>query len=99
MVDLIFLIIGLIALSVSIVGALYYFSDNNRRNNLLDEDNIRLLREEKLKNYRKPSKRKKWLILIKKLKGDDINYFYQLARKNKISVGELLLLNKIKAYK
>lgn len=98
MIDLILLIVALISIVISVLGFRYLNKSNQQISN--SDDLIQLLREERL-NFNKKSSRKRKALKKELEKISTINSIeiYQTAKKNGLSVGEILLASKINSLK
>jgi hypothetical protein len=97
MIDVLMIFIALISLIISALGFIHL---NKQKNSENDEKILQLIREEKIVSYNKSNrKRKSILNKIKKINTENEKVIYQSARKNRLSVGEILLATKINSMK
>lgn len=98
MIDLILLIVALISIVISVLGFRYLNKSNQQISN--GDDVIQLLRQEKLQlNKRQNRKRKALKKELEKISTFNSIEIYQTAKKNGLSVGEILLASKINSLK
>lgn len=98
MINLILLIVALISIVISVLGFRYLNKSNQQISN--GDDVIQLLRQEKLQlNKRQNRKRKALKKELKKISTINSIEIYQTAKKNGLSVGEILLASKINSLK
>lgn len=97
MIDLVLIFLAVISLLTALFGIKYY----DRLNNSMDKNNLLSLLHFERNKSNKRSNRRREIILkeTKKISTNDLNNLYQIAKKNRLSVGEVLLAVKINSYK